>query len=414
MHRSTHRAVGGSTLALALCASLALPAGSAPLERSSGPTASPASPATSSLQGESCNDNTGDTGSDSWLSHAELGDRLHRLERQTRGTVQVDTIGQSNQGRDVWSARVGQGDKVILLQSEIHGNEKTGTHALLSLLKEASKNSPQAKELREQVTIVAVPQLNPDASELDRRANDRTWDEVVADFPQLAGANAPWNYYTQPRQGDDYASQPGFDVNRDFHPDLDYVPSAQDFPGTSADPGWYIHPESQNIRDLYTDLQSEFGAVDTFVDLHHQGPCYLVGDTGEEVTLSLSGKFVDIENHAQYDKGYDLEYSKRLNVAALDALQARGNSPFGNISLYEQEIDLPGTALGSFALNGSGTVLFEVRGQTQSWGAKKKGQLVKAVETGLMGIVTSVADDSVTELDPTRYDDIPPTTYPRS
>ena len=139
-----------------------------------------------------------------------------------------------------------------------------------------------------------------------------------------------------------------------------------------------------------------------------------MGDTGEEVTLSLSGKFVDIENHAQYDKGYDLEYSKRLNVAALDALQARGNSPFGNISLYDQEVDLPGTALGSFALNGSGTVLFEVRGQTQSWGAKKKGQLVKAVETGLMGIVTSVADDSVNELDPTRYDDIPPTTYPRN
>ena len=101
-------------------------------------------------------------------------------------------------------------------------------------------------------------------------------------------------------------------------------------------------------------------------------------------------------------------------MAALDALQARGNSPFGNISLYDQEVDLPGTALGSFALNGSGTVLFEVRGQTQSWGAKKKGQLVKAVENGLMGIVTSVADDSVDELDPTRYDDIPPTTYPRN
>lgn len=39
---------------------------------------------------------------------------------------------------------------------------------------------------------------------------------------------------------------------------------------------------------------------------------------------------------------------------------------------------------------------------------------MKAVETGLMGIVTSVADDSVDELDPTRYDDIPPTTYPQN
>lgn len=51
-----------------------------------------------------------------------------------------------------------------------------------------------------------------------------------------------------------------------------------------------------------------------------------------------------------------------------------------------QDIDLPGTALGSFALNGSGTVLIEVRGQTQSWGAKMRGQLVETVERGLDGI----------------------------
>lgn len=324
----------------------------------------------------------------------------------------METIGQSNQGRDVWAARVGHGDKVVMIESEIHGNEKTGTLAILNLLRTMSGNTPEAKALREQITVVAVPQLNPDASELDRRANDRTWDEVLADFPQLADAPAPWNYYTQPRQGDDYAARPGFDVNRDFHPDLDYVPSPGDFPGTSDDPGWYIHPESQNIRDLYRELQAEFGTVDTFVDLHHQGPCYLVGDTGEEVTLSLSGKFVDIENHAQHDKGYDLDYSKQLTLSAYDALQSRGNSPFGKISLYDQEVDLPGTALGSFALNGSGTVLFEVRGQTQSWGAKKKGQLVKAVETGLLGIVRDVAHGTAEQQDPARYDDIPLTTYP--
>ncbi|WP_293849199.1 hypothetical protein [uncultured Brevibacterium sp.] len=93
---------------------------------------------------------------------------------------------------------------------------------------------------------------------------------------------------------------------------------------------------------------------------------------------------------------------------------SRFNSPFGTISLYDQNIDLPGTVLGSFALNGSGTVLFEVRGQTQSWGAKKKGQLVKAVETGLTGIVHSVADGSVESYEPKDYDDIPETTYPKN
>ena len=72
---------------------------------------------------------------------------------------------------------------------------------------------------------------------------------------------------------------------------------------------------------------------------------------------------------------------------------------------------MPGTALGSYALNGSGTVLFEVRGQTQSLGQKEKGQLVKSVERGLTAIVEGVADDSVYSLDPEDYEDIPLTSY---
>lgn len=84
-----------------------------------------------------------------------------------------------------------------------------------------------------------------------------------------------------------------------------------------------------------------------------------------------------------------------------------GNSPFGNISLYPQDLDLPGTALGSFALNGSGSVIFEITGQTQNFGQKKMGQLTKAVETGLYGILNSLATDEVYELNVEDYDDIP-------
>lgn len=80
-----------------------------------------------------------------------------------------------------------------------------------------------------------------------------------------------------------------------------------------------------------------------------------------------------------------------------------------DITLYPQDVDLPGTALGSFALNGSGAVLFEVRGQTQSWGARMKGQLVKTVERGLEGILEGLATGSAYELDPERYHDIPET-----
>ncbi|MFB4163825.1 M14 family zinc carboxypeptidase [Alteribacillus sp. JSM 102045] len=353
---------------------------------------------------------------DGFVDYEEMEQRLEKIEQTSQGRVEVEVIGQSNQGRDIYSARVGNGDKVVLVESEIHGNEKTGTDALLNILQYlGSSGSKHAEAIREELTLVAVPKMNPDASELDRRGNDRSWEEVVDDFPQLEGASPSWNYYTGTLQGDDYSDNPGFDVNRDFNPDLQYEPKPEDFPGSSSEPGWYIHPESQTIRDLYIDLQEEFGNVDTFIDLHHQGPHYKVGDTDRDVTMSISAQFVPDPNseagskYSSYADNYNYDFSRQLNVAIYDRLQ-QGNSPFNNITLYPQGLDLPGTALGSFALNGSGTVLFEVRGQTHSFGQKKRGQLVKTVETGLYAVLDGMTDGSVYDEDPERYEEIPLTT----
>lgn len=348
-----------------------------------------------------------------FISHGELQKTLKQLEKTSNGVVQVDVVGQSHKGLDIYTAKVGTGDKVILIQSEIHGNEKTGTVALLNLLKSLSTNSKEAKKIREEVTIVFMPMMNPDASEADKRRNSMTWDEAVRDFPQLASAKPSWNYLDRGiSQSYNYGENPGFDVNRDFNPNLNYVPQAQDFPGASNKPGWFITPESQTSRDVYKALKEEYGNVDVFVDLHHQG-IYYVDGTSDEVTLSLSAQFVPDPNtpegakYAQYADNYNYDFSRQLNVAAYNELQSYGNSKFKNISLYSQGLDLPGTALGSYALNGSGTVLFEVKGQTQTMGQKEKGQLVKSVERGLEAIIKGVADGSVETLNPEDYEKIP-------
>ncbi|MFC0272495.1 M14 family zinc carboxypeptidase [Metabacillus herbersteinensis] len=387
---------------LALCASLASPTF-----------------ATNSTNGNLTNDNQVYS-VNGFTDYAEMVKRLKQIESNSQGKVALEVVGQSNRGRDIYKARVGNGDRVVLIESEIHGNEKTGTEALLNILQYVgSSNSTQAKKIRDEITLVVLPKMNPDASELDRRGNDLSWAEVVEDFPQLSEASKPaWNYYASGvRQERDYTGKPGFDVNRDFNPDLNYVPQAEDFPGASNKPGWYITPESQTVRDVYKSLQAEFGKVDVFVDLHHQGQYYVEG-TDDIVTMSLSADFVPDPNtasgakYAEYADNYNFEFSKQLNLAAYNALQSIGNnSPFNNITLYSQNLDLPGTALGSFALNGSGTVLFEVRGQSHSLGQKKKGQLVKAVETGLYGIINGVTDGSVEELNAEEYDDIPLTSY---
>jgi hypothetical protein len=348
-----------------------------------------------------------------YIDYEELKQRLSQIEKASNGLVTVESAGKTNQGKDIFTARVGQGDKVVLVQSEIHGNEKTGTAALLNILQYlGSSQSPEAKSIREEVTIVAIPMMNADGSELDRRGNVMSWEEVVQDFPQLQNARPTWNYYNRTLQGDDYSANPGFDVNRDFHPDLDYVPDPEDFPGSSSDPGWYITPEAQTVRDVYKSLKEEFGNVEVFMDLHHQN-FYTVEGTDKEVTMSISADFVPDPNsergakYREYADQFRFDFSRQLNVALYDAIQEKGNSIFTNITLYDQNLDLPGTALGAFSLNGSGIVIFEVKGQTQNFGQKMKGQLVKTVETGLMGVINGVADGSVYELNPDEYHDIP-------
>jgi hypothetical protein len=268
-----------------------------------------------------------------YIDYEELGKRLEQIQHTSQGKVTVETAGYTNQGRGIYKASVGHGDKVVLIQSEIHGNEKTGTVALLNILQKlGSSNSPEVNRILDELTIVAIPMLNVDGSELSRRANEMEWAEVVAAFPQLAGVSPAWNYYSYPGVWN-YDQNPGFDVNRDFNPDLDYVPQAEDFPGASNAYGWYITPEAQTVRDVYKDLKAEFGNVDVFVDLHHQGFPYIDG-TNDRVTMSISGKFVTDPNspggekYDAYGDNYNYDFSRQLNLALYNALQAKGESVF--------------------------------------------------------------------------------------
>jgi hypothetical protein len=335
---------------------------------------------------------------DGFVNHTQLTRSLDRIESTSGGEVDVEVAGHSNQGREIYTARVGQGDTVVLVESQIHGNENHGTEALLDLLGFWGGNSPAAAAIRDEVTIVAVPRLNVDGGERDTRQNEMTWEDAVADFPQLEGSAPSWNYN---------ANVGGFDINRDYHPDLDYVPDPADFPGTSADTGWYITPEAQTLREVYRGLEGEFGTVDYFVDLHNQWSCYATEDMENMSPLSISARFIaDPSEFGEWPK-FDYDHSRRANVAVYEALQGRGEAGFGDVTLYPQDTNLPGTALGAFALRGSATVLFETSSQTQYDGMKRNGMLRKQIEIGLGGLVKSVADGSIDGLDPASYEDIP-------
>lgn len=83
---------------------------------------------------------------DGFINYEELGQKLQQIQKSSQGNVKVETAGYTNQGREIYKVSTGHGKKVVLIQSEIHGNEKTGTVALLNMLQ--SLGSSQSKEAK--------------------------------------------------------------------------------------------------------------------------------------------------------------------------------------------------------------------------------------------------------------------------
>jgi predicted deacylase len=213
-----------------------------------------------------CGTETGGPPYDGFMSHEQVGHHLQQIAHSSRGRVQVEVGGVTTQGREIWVAKVGHGPQVMLVQSEIHGNEKHGTRALLSIVRTLGNNSARSKKIRSEITFVAIPLLNADGGAIPRRTNVMSWADVMALHPQLPAAPRAW-YHSLAGGG-------GFDVNRDFNANLDYEPQAGDLPGTGTQFGFWLTPEARTVREVYRELENEYGLVDVFVDLHNQAPCY--------------------------------------------------------------------------------------------------------------------------------------------
>jgi hypothetical protein len=349
-----------------------------------------------------------------WTDHAELGRALQSIEQNSRGRVAVDQIGTTNLGRELWAARVGTGDRVLMVQSAIHGNERTGTEALLGILRDlGASNDAGTQELLSSVTLVALPMVNPDGGELNRRMNVISWDEVVGTYPQLEGAPRAW--YHQLRG--DGIDLPGFDLNRDFNPDLDYVPQPGDLPGRQVDAGFFLSPESRAIRDVYVDLRDEFGKVDAVVDLHHMGPCdRLTGgeQDGKYISVSLDYPPLGVNDGAAYKDQWpllDQDSSRRYALAVARGMQETygSQSPLAGVGRYyhPEDREYAGQGRSAFAMNGSATVLFEVRGQQDDLGQKQHGMLVQSVRTGVESLLAAMASGEVDRLDGDDFFELP-------
>ncbi|MEB3370376.1 M14 family zinc carboxypeptidase [Saccharopolyspora mangrovi] len=283
-------------------------------------------------------------------STEELARQLFDLQVRSRGEVRVRPIGTSNQGRPVWSARVGHGPQRLLYVTQQHGDEPLGTPAAMEFLRDVGVgNDPHQRWLRDQVTVDVVVRANPDGHELN------------------------WRYNYDPDADPEFGEAgKGYDINR-YH---DPAVAPEDNPAT----------EAGLIQRHHADFTPQIA-----VDFHMQGR-YVDGE-GREITASLMWP----TNPGVAEEPLNL--AKQVSVVARNAMDDGG----ANVSQYPGG-EYQGIARNAYGLLGSGSVLIEL---SDMGPAHEQFQISSALAS-MHAIANAAADGSVHDVDPAQAEAIPP------
>lgn len=112
-----------------------------------------------------------------FFKHSDIMELLKKLPQ----TFNTSCLGKSVQGKDINLVKWGTGNTKVMLWSQMHGDEATGTMALFDLFNFLQGENETAKLLNENCQLFFIPMVNPDGSELFTRRNAQQID-INRDF----------------------------------------------------------------------------------------------------------------------------------------------------------------------------------------------------------------------------------------
>ncbi|MEE1944072.1 M14 family zinc carboxypeptidase [Pedobacter sp. KR3-3] len=123
--------------------------------------------------------------SNRFFKHVDVTRLLAQLPKQ----FELKQIGLSVKGRSVTQVTWGHGPIKVMLWSQMHGDEATGTMALFDLFNFLQSDDPLVKLLAENCQLDIIPMVNPDGAEAFTRRNAQQID-INRDFLKEATAEA--------------------------------------------------------------------------------------------------------------------------------------------------------------------------------------------------------------------------------
>jgi hypothetical protein len=107
------------------------------------------------------------------VDHADVERRITALAAAKNSVVSVRQIGASVEKREIWDVSFGTGPFVVLMWSQMHGDEPTATSALFDLYEylRRHRDEPAVRQILGALTVHTIPMLNPDGAERLQRRN---------------------------------------------------------------------------------------------------------------------------------------------------------------------------------------------------------------------------------------------------
>jgi hypothetical protein len=111
------------------------------------------------------------------LRPADLTAALRELAAAHPRHLTLEEAGRSFEGRPIHLLKAGAGARHVLLWSQMHGDEPSATPALLDVARHlATRDDPATRRIRDELTLLMVPMLNPDGAERYERRNAQAID----------------------------------------------------------------------------------------------------------------------------------------------------------------------------------------------------------------------------------------------
>ncbi|MBF0596211.1 M14 family zinc carboxypeptidase [Faecalibacter rhinopitheci] len=183
-----------------------------------------------------------------WLNFEGLLDYFSKI------SIEKKEIGKSFLGNSIYKISVGKGSKRILIWSQMHGNESTGTRSMFDVLNFLNSKHIIAEQILHEITIDFIPMLNPDGANVNTRRNAI-----------------------------------GIDPNRDF-----------------------LAQQSLEIKILLQQVESE--NYITLFNLHDQRTIFNVGETAEPATLSFLAPSYNIEEEMNDVRQHTMGIIQAMNT----------------------------------------------------------------------------------------------------